>query len=116
MRVLFLSANLGGNVPPTMEIALELCRRGVHVDVAGILVGIPPAAASGADSIDYAAAPTEIEASWGQRRDAKGAPQPLGPRLLRIFLSRHLAREAELLIRDRRPDVVVVDCMALALV
>ena len=45
-----------------------------------------------------------------------GAPQPLGPTLLRIFLSGSLATEAETLIRDRRPDVVVVDCMALALI
>ena len=116
MRVLFLSADLGGNVPPTMAIALELCRRGVHVDVAGILVGTGPAAAAGEDTIDDAATPTEIDASWGQQRDAAGAPQPPGPALLRIFFSRSLAAEAETLIRDRRPDVVVVDCMALALI
>ena len=35
---------------------------------------------------------------------------------MRIFLSRSPATEAETLIRDRRPDVVVVDCMALALI
>lgn len=116
MRVLFLSANLGGNVPPTLAIALELCRRGVSVDVAGILVGTGRAAAAGEDAIGDGAAPTEIDASWGQQRDATGAPQPLGPTLVRIFLSRDLAAEAELLIRDRRPDVVVVDCMALALI
>jgi UDP:flavonoid glycosyltransferase YjiC (YdhE family) len=116
MRVLFLSANLGGNVPPTMAIALELCRRGVQVDVAGILVGTGRTAAAGEDTIGDAATPTEIDASWGQQRDATGAPQPLGPTLVRIFLSRSLATEAETLIRHRRPDVVVVDCMALALV
>lgn len=116
MRVLFLSANLGGNVPPTMAIALELCRRGVQVDVAGILVGAGRTAALGDDTIGDAATPTEVDASWGQQRDATGAPQPLGPTLVRIFLGRSLAREAETLIRDRRPDVVVVDCMALALV
>jgi UDP:flavonoid glycosyltransferase YjiC (YdhE family) len=116
MRVLFLSANLGGNVPPTMAIALELCRRGVSVDVAGILLGTGPAAPGGADATDHTATPTEVDASWGQQRDATGAPQPLGPTLLRIFLSRRLAAETETLIRDRRPDVVVVDCMALALI
>ncbi|HEX5728201.1 glycosyltransferase [Microbacterium sp.] len=116
MRVLFLSANLGGNVPPTMAVALELCRRGVHVDVAGILVGTGPAATSGEDTIDVAGTATEVDASWGQHRDETGAPQPLGPTLMRIFLSRRLATEAEMLIRDRRPDVVVVDCMALALI
>ena len=116
MRVLFLSANLGGNVPPTLAIARELCRRGVHVEVAGILVGTGPTAVAGEDTTEDAAAPTEVDASWGQRRDATGAPQPLGPKLLRIFLSGNLATEAETLIRDRRPDVVVVDCMALALI
>ncbi|HEX5859107.1 MAG TPA: nucleotide disphospho-sugar-binding domain-containing protein, partial [Microbacterium sp.] len=116
MKVLFLSANFGGNVPPTMVIALELCRRGAQVDVAGILVDSGPAPAPGADASDDPALPTEIDASWGQRRDASGAPQPVGPSLLRIFLSRRLAAEAEALIRARRPDVVVVDCMALALI
>jgi UDP:flavonoid glycosyltransferase YjiC (YdhE family) len=116
MKVLFLSANLGGNVPPTMAIALELRRRGVQVDVAGIVVGEGPGVAEGQNAVDDAAAPAEIYASWGQKRTASGAPQPLGPSLLRIFASRRLAREAESLIRDRRPDVVVVDCMALALI
>jgi UDP:flavonoid glycosyltransferase YjiC (YdhE family) len=114
MKVLFLSANLGGNVPPTIAIALELCRRGVQVDVAGILVGKGAAADEG--TVDDAATPTEIDASWGRQRDATGAPQPLGPSLLRIFASRSLDTEAETLIRHRRPDVVVVDCMALALI
>jgi len=111
-----LSANLGGNVPPTMAIALELCRRGVNVDVAGILIGTGDAAASGEDTIDDAATPNEIDVSWGQQRDASGSPQPLGPTLMRIFFSRGLATEAETLIREHRPDVVVVDCMALALI
>ena len=114
--MLFLSANLGGNVPPTMAIALELCRRGVHVDVAGILVGTGATGAAREDTIDDAATPTELHASWGQRRDATGTPQPQGSSLLRIFFSRSLAAEAETLIRDHRPDVVVVDCMALALI
>ena len=113
--MLFLSADLGGNVPPTMAIAWELCRRGVHVDVAGILVGTRPVAAAGERPIDDST-PIEVHASWGQERDAMGTPQPAGPALLRIFFSRSLAAEAESLIRGRRPDVVVVDCMALALI
>jgi UDP:flavonoid glycosyltransferase YjiC (YdhE family) len=116
MKVLFLSANLGGNVPPTMAIALELCRRGAEVDVAGILVGAGPVEDLGEDLPDDAATLTEIDASWGQKRDAAGSPEPVGPALLRIFFSRGLAAEAERLIRDHRPDVVVVDCMALALI
>lgn len=115
MKVLFLSANLGGNVPPTMAIAVALCRRGVDVEIAGVLVDA--ASAGGTDSGSAGPlAPTEVAASWTQRRDATGAPQPLGPTLGRIFLSRGLVRETEALIRDRRPDVVVVDCMALALI
>jgi UDP:flavonoid glycosyltransferase YjiC (YdhE family) len=116
MRVLFLSANLGGNVPPTMAIALELCRRGVRVDVAGILVDADRPAGTGGGATEDAETPTEVDASWAQQRDTAGSPEPLGPTLARIFLSRKLAAEAETLIRDRRPDVVVVDCMALALI
>lgn len=114
MRVLFLSANLGGNVPPTIAIALELCRRDIHVDVAGILVQPVPATDAADDK--HAPRPSEIDTSWSPERDATGAPQPLGPTLTRIFLSRRLASETEAIIRDRRPDVVVVDCMALALI
>ena len=75
-----------------MAIALELCRRGVNVDVAGILIGTGDAAASGEDTIDDAATPNEIDVSWGQQRDASGSPQPLGPTLMRIFFSRGLQR------------------------
>lgn len=116
MRVLFLSGNLGGNVPPTMAIAMELSHRGVHVDVAGILVDPGRPAASGESAVDDATTPTEVDASWGQKRDATGAPRPVGLSLVRIFYSRRLAAETERMIRDRRPDVVVVDCMALALI
>ncbi len=112
MRVLILSANLGGNVPPIRGIARELCRRGVQVDVAGILVG----ASSDGDTVRGAGAPHEVEVSWSQKRNAAGTPESLGPTLSRIFFSRRLADETETLIRARRPDVVVVDCMALALI
>lgn len=108
MRVLFLSADLGGNVPPTRAIARELCDRGAAVEVAGIPVDAPAAPGT--------AAPTSVDASWAPKRDANGNPEPLGPTLGRIFLSRRLVEEAEAMIRNRRPDVVVVDCMALALI
>ena len=107
MRVLFLSANLGGNVPPTLAIARRLSGRGVEVEVAGIDVGAP------ADVDSPALA--QVPASWAPKHDTAGVPEPLGPSLARIFLSRRLVDEAESLIRARRPDVVVVDCMALAL-
>lgn len=112
MKVLFLSANLGGNVPPTMAIARELCRRGIQVEVAGLLVDERPPAGPAAGP----AAPVEVGVSWAQRRDTAGIPQPLGPALARIFLSRSLASEAESLIKERQPDIVVVDCMAVALI
>lgn len=107
MRVVFLSANLGGNVPPTLSIARELSARGRDVEVAGVLVDT-----TGSHDGEL----RQIECSWTQKRGADGTPEPLGPALARIFLSRALAREAESLIRARRPDVVVVDCMALALI
>lgn len=39
MKVLFLTADLGGNVPPTLAVAEELSRRGVEVAVAGLQHG-----------------------------------------------------------------------------
>lgn len=110
MRVLVLSANLGGNVPPTLAIAPELAGRGVTVEVAGILVDDHDRVADASTRI------VELDASWAPRRDASGAQKPPGPTLGRIFFSLRLAAEAEALIRDRKPDVVVVDCMALALI
>lgn len=110
MRVLVLTADLGGNVPPAMAIARELCRRGADVGVAGIL--LDPAGAGG-DATGRP--PKEVAASWAPRRDASGAPLPLGPTLGRIFFSRRLAAETEALIHEQRPDVVVIDCMGLAM-
>jgi hypothetical protein len=108
MKVLFLSANLGGNVPPTVAIARQLSRRGVVVEVAGVLVD--------SDSGPVPDRVVQVECSWAPKQRTGGKPESLGPTLGRIFLSHRLAREAEALIRDREPDVVVVDCMALAVI
>lgn len=106
MRVLFLSADLGGNVPPTMAIAHELCGRGVDVEIAGLDI----------TGTDDGSGPVAVEVSWAPRSGRDGEPQPLAPKVARIFLSRRLAAETEALIRDRQPEIVVVDCMALALI
>lgn len=107
MKALVLSADLGGNVPPTMAIARELAGRGLDVEVAGLRLDSRSPDASSL---------TEVDVSWAAKRDADGKVQALGPALARIFLSRSLGDEVEALIRQRRPDVVIVDCMALALI
>ena len=110
MRALFLTANLGGNVPPTMAIAQELCRRGIEVEIAG-LAAAEPAGGRGSDAY-----PVAVDARWAAGRDASGRWEPPGTRQAGIFLSRRFAADAERLVHDRRADIVVVDCMALALI
>jgi hypothetical protein len=39
MKVVFLTADLGGNIPPTMAVADALARRGVEVEIAGLKPG-----------------------------------------------------------------------------
>ena len=38
LDVMFLSGDIGGNLPPTFAIAGELARRGHHVTIAGVRV------------------------------------------------------------------------------
>jgi UDP:flavonoid glycosyltransferase YjiC (YdhE family) len=99
MRALFLTADLGGNVPPTLSVAEQLALRGVEVEVAGLPTGRttlaqPPFAPA------VAAAPRGT------------GPDPRTPlAMLRLMAGRSARERAARLARGRRADLVVVDCM-----
>lgn len=102
MRILFLTAELGGNVPPTRAVAAAIERRGAVVEIAGLDAGrtalrslsFPPANAIGPGA------------------GGRGLRKTGG--MLRFIAGRGTARSAAELVRDRAPDAAVVDCMALA--
>lgn len=102
MKVLLLTADFGGNVPPTIAVADALARRGAQVEVAGLAPGrtaltqvpFPPATAIDAR-----------EAGRGLRR-----ARPMA----RLMLGRSTSEAAVALVAERRPDAVAVDCMTLA--
>lgn len=102
MRVLVLTADLGGNVPPTLAVAEALARREAEVEVAGLATGrtVLP-------QVPFAPA-TSVGAKHGRRGLRKASA------LLRLMVGRSTARAAATLVAERRPDVVVVDCMTLA--
>lgn len=101
MKVLLVTADLGGNVPPALAVGDALARRGVEVEIAGLAAGrtaltqIP--FASGA-----AAGP---QGERGLRKT---------PAMMRLFAGRGVVAEVESLISERQPDVVIVDCMTTA--
>lgn len=101
MKVLILTADLGGNVPPALAVADALACRGHDVEIAGLsprpavhtIVPFAPGVAAGPQG-------------------AKGLRKT--PAMLRLFASRSVAAETHALIVQRRPDVIVVDCMMLS--
>jgi UDP:flavonoid glycosyltransferase YjiC (YdhE family) len=99
VRALFLTADLGGNVPPTLAVADELARRGVDVDVAGL--------AAGRSSLLQPAFEPALAANSGR----PGMGLAKAGRMLRLMAGRGTRAAAERLVLDRRADVVVVDCM-----
>jgi UDP:flavonoid glycosyltransferase YjiC (YdhE family) len=104
MKVLFLTADLGGNIPPTLAVAQALARRGISVEIAGLLP-------------DRTALP-HIPFPLANAITPDSRPQ--GPRELlatfRLMASRTSSRDALKIIVERRPDVVVVDCMLPAVI
>jgi UDP:flavonoid glycosyltransferase YjiC (YdhE family) len=103
-KALFLTADLGGNVPPTIAVAEALARRGVDVEIAGLAsirselgqVPFPPATAIRPD---------------GRARGARTAMA-----VFRLMATRGTARKTARLIAEQRPDLVVVDCMLPAVI
>lgn len=102
MKALFITADLGGNTPPTLAVAQDLARRGVVVEIAGLetvpsqLRHVP---------FPLAAAVSGTQAPKGLRKSRA---------LLTLIASRAAARAAAELVAARRPNVVIADCMTLA--
>lgn len=98
MKTLFLTADLGGNVPPTLAVAKELARRGVDVEVAGL--------EDGRTAFDQ----PPFRAGVAVRSQGGMGPAKVGA-MMRLMASRRTAAEVAALAAERRADVVVVDCM-----
>ncbi|MFC0674533.1 glycosyltransferase [Brachybacterium hainanense] len=99
MRALFLTADLGGNVPPTLSVAEELTRRGVDVEVTGL------------DEGRTALPQTAFEPALAAGPGAGGRGLAKAGSMLRLMAGRGTRGAAERLVPDRQADVVVVDCM-----
>ncbi|WP_345752080.1 glycosyltransferase [Microbacterium rhizophilus] len=104
MKTLFLTADLGGNVPPALAVAEELARRGMDVEVAGLsgarttLPQPPFPAATGIKPEGREQGPRELRAA------------------LRLMTSRATSAATSALVAERRADAVVVDCILPAVI
>lgn len=99
MRILFFTAELGGNVPPVLAVANELASRGAEVEVIGLGPGrtvLRQPAFGPATAL----------------QQASGRKISRGLATLRLLAGRRTVLEAMSLLEERRPDVVVIDCMA----
>lgn len=100
MRVIFVTADTGGNVPPTVAIAEELVRRGHEVAIAGLRPR--------ADAPDHL---TRLDLPALAGMDVRRRAGVLGhaPALARMAVGRAVARQVREFLAGRRPDAVVVD-------
>ncbi|MEB4613736.1 glycosyltransferase [Leucobacter sp. M11] len=98
MRALFLTADLGGNVPPFLAVAKELANRGIEIEMAGLQSGRVP----------YAQ-PHFLAAIAAGPEGGKGLAK--SGAMMRLMAGRSTATQVSTLIAERRPDVIVVDCM-----
>lgn len=102
LDVLFLSGDIGGNLPPTFAIAGELTRRGHHVTIAGVRARPqhrPPAGV----------AMVELPALAGLDVTLPTGKLGHGPALVRMALGRRTTRDVRSLLARQRADVIVVD-------
>jgi UDP:flavonoid glycosyltransferase YjiC (YdhE family) len=102
LDVLFISGDIGGNVPPTLAIAGELARRGHRVTVAGLR-------ARPGEQIPDGIAEVPIPALADM--DVSRNPGRLGhgPTLLRMAAGAAVSRDVHALLGKQRPNVIVVD-------
>lgn len=107
LDVLFVSGDIGGNVPPTLAIAAELAHRGHRVTIAGL--GPRPGER-------WPEGITSLPLRSLARLDVTRTSGPAGhaPALAHLALGRALAREVRALLPRRSPDVAVVDGVMLA--
>ncbi|KAM9862549.1 hypothetical protein ACI1US_01544 [Leucobacter sp. BZR 635] len=102
MQALFITADLGGNLPPTLAVARALARRGVAATVAGLAP----------DSTDFPTLHFDAALAITPERGGKGLRKSFA--MARLVAGRAAARSARELIDAAQPDVTVVDCMLLA--
>ncbi|MFC0681752.1 glycosyltransferase [Lysobacter korlensis] len=102
LDVLFISGDLGGNVPPTVAIAEELARRGHRVAVAGILIRRGDRIPSGLMELPL---PALADIDVTRKPGWVGLPRAAG----RITVGGAVARDVGALLAGRPVDVVVVD-------
>lgn len=102
MRALVVTADLGGNLPPRFSVARALQRRGVEITFAGLDLA----------NTHFRTTRFEVALAITPERGSKGLRK--GVAMARLAAGRALAREAQRLITEARPDVVLVDCMLIA--
>jgi UDP:flavonoid glycosyltransferase YjiC (YdhE family) len=102
LNVIFLSGDIGGNLPPTFAIAGELARRGHHVTIAGVRMRVHGAAPTGVTMVPLPAL---------ARMDVTRPTGTFGhwPALMRMALGRGTARDVRSLLARQRADAIVVD-------
>lgn len=102
LDVVFLSGDLGGNLPPTFAIVGELARRRHRVTIAGVRPRAQSPAPTGVTMLQLPAL---------AKMDVTGPTGMFGhrPALMRMALGRGIARDVRSLLAKQRADVIVVD-------
>lgn len=103
-KMLFITADLGGNVPPTLAVAEALADRGAGVGIAGLQAGR-------SDLTQIAFPPSNAIKSEGRAQGPREAAAAF-----RLLAGRGTSGRTADLIAERRPDLVVVDCMLPAVI
>lgn len=102
MKALFITADLGGNLPPTLTVADALARRGLDVEIAGLEPGRTPHR-----GIDYPAA-----LSVSPEQGGKGLRKSRA--MLSLVAGRGAESTAAAIVSERAPSITIVDCMLVA--
>ena len=103
-RVLFVTWDGGGNLPPALAIARELVRRGDRVRMLGHAIQKPAVEAAG---LEFHAITTGRDYVSAQPRGTVDGV--LG--LVALFADRGIALDALELLKQEPADVIVVDCL-----
>ncbi|MDI2098794.1 glycosyltransferase [Ruicaihuangia caeni] len=106
-RVLMISADAGGNVPPALAIANELAGRGHEVTLAGVRPRDSGALEMSVERVPLAAL------AHDDLTDPGGSIGQLAA-LRHLTIGPHVAEDVRSLLDSRRPDAVVVDCAMLS--
>jgi UDP:flavonoid glycosyltransferase YjiC (YdhE family) len=107
-RILFVSVDAGGNLPPALALARTLAARGHQIVIAG-----SPAQRARTGDLAFHALPAL--AGWPDPTRPAGAPA-IVRKYVWLAASRRVAGDVAAAIREHAADVVVVDCMMLSAV